>query len=227
MDFIGLARAVRSRSGLQGTGPSSVTTASGVELLLVQTIQDAWLDIQNYEVPVSRICWSWMRASASFFTVSGTNTYTLSDIFNPNYRFKKWMNDTMYVTVDGQRSIVRYMDYDKFNYKYANDTSTGKIQNFTIRPSDSAIMFNNPDSNYLIEIDYQKSPQELVNDTDTPELPTHYHILIVYMALEKFAATYSGEASQFQQYSFESVKLLGSLLRSQMPKAKVKPRSLA
>jgi len=211
MNFIQLAQATRKRAGLQGAGPSSVST-TGFEAALIALIQDAWTDVQNY-----RKDWKWMRSTSIFLMTIGKSDYTLGDIFGVTYRHKYWLKGTMYALINGQYTAIRFVEYDTFIERTQNDTTTSPPSIFTIRPNDSALLFNSPDSDYTIKVDYQKSPQILEKDADVPELPVHYHSLIVYASLEKYAI-YLENGTLFSGYALEYAKLMNTLMRDQLPK---------
>jgi len=46
-NFVEMVRAARLVSGMQGTGPSTVETAVGIEEVLVRFVRDAYMDIQS------------------------------------------------------------------------------------------------------------------------------------------------------------------------------------
>jgi hypothetical protein len=48
-------------------------------------------------------------------------------------------------------------------------------------------------------------------------MPAHFHLLIVYAALEKYSVSI-GAPEVYQKYAYDYVKLLGSLMRDQLPK---------
>lgn len=219
MNFIQLARMARKRVGLQGTGPSSVST-TGYDAALVAYVQDAWADIQN-----ERNQWRWMRSEASFMTSSGNGEYLLGSIFSPGYRFNRWHKDTCYTLYNSKWTKVRFVEYDKFIELTQNQTEEGKVSYYTIRPQDSALLFNTPDAPYSIKIDYQKSLQELVSDADVPELPDQFHRLIIYGAVMNYSEEL-GRQGKFNYYSIKYTRMLNLLMRNQLPKEILKMRPL-
>lgn len=214
MTFIELVRAVRSRIGMSGTGPASISGAMGAEVDLVNVVSDAYTDIQN-----SREDWVWLRDRVTFNVVVGTTTYTPTTIFSTSsHRLGRWKKDSFYF-LDGstKRYVENYVDYDTFTYRHINDTVNQKISEFTIRPQDDAICINSPDSTYSITIDYQKRPQTLTTDSSTPEMPAHFHLLIVYEAIAKYCAAISSP-ELYDKYSYDHAKLYGALQRRYLPK---------
>lgn len=215
-----MAQTVRQLVGLQGLGPSAVD-ATGAEGMFLVLVRNAWTHIQN-----SRKYWKWLRTESSFNTAIGTTTYTITTIFSPTNRFKRWYKDTFMIRVDGQKSSMRYLDYDYFMWKYANADDNGVPFEFTIRPRDSAIIIAPPDKVYTIYADYHKTNQTLSLATDTPEVPSDYHMLIVYEAVNRYAISV-GMTSLYQEYKQLYNELWGDLLRDQNPKSLFKVRSIA
>ena len=72
MDFLSLCQRMRQECGISGSGPTTVVGQSGNLQRIVDWVNTAWIDIQTTNQD-----WGWMRASASFTTVSGQATYAL------------------------------------------------------------------------------------------------------------------------------------------------------
>lgn len=208
MQYLKMAQKVRQLVGMQGTGPSSVD-ATGYEALFLSNIKDAWEDLQNY-----RKKWKWMREDVSFLTQIGVGTYTPSTLFGPSGRFKMWYDYSFFVTIGSTKQPIRFVDYDTFIHKYANQIGNSPIHEFTIRPKDCALVFPNPDKVYTITASYKKSNQELLLATDVPELPLDYHSYIVYEAVSRYALSMS-IGHVYQLYSVKASTILGSILRDQ------------
>ncbi len=221
MTYIELAQKVRERIGIQGSGPAAVSTTIPVEKEMVQAVYDTWIDIQNH-----RADWKWMRAADSFFTTQGTSVYEVSSILDPGYRFSRWHKDSFLVTVDSQKSEMWYLNYERYYHRHKNTTAQNKIREFTIRDWDDAVIITPPDGAYTVSLEYQKSNQLLSANTDTPELPVDYHMLIVYGAMEKMAASMISE-EQYNQYSQQYATGMGDLTRHQLVKKSVVLRGLA
>ena len=219
MQYLKMAQTVRQLVGMQGTGPSDVN-ATGAEGMFLVLVQNAWKDIQT-----ARKKWKWMRDEKSFATAIGTTAYTPLTIFGPNNRFKSWYKDTFYITIDGKKHPLWFREYDYFKYKNANVTTQSSPNEFTIRPYDSAILINPPDSMYSITADYKKSIQNLVAASDEPEMPSDYHDLIVYEAVKRYGISI-GMIHIYQEYEQNQTELWGSLLRDQLPREIFKVRGI-
>lgn len=220
MTFLELVKAVRSRVGMQGTGPASVTSTTSFEMDLVNSVSDAWIDIQNF-----RECWRWMRGTTTFTTTASVKTYSLTTIFGPNNRHKRWLKDTVYITENGKKRPLIFLEYDQFENKYLNDTIPSKVTHYTIVPWDDSIKINLPDGLYTISLDYMKSAQTLVANEDVPELPKEFHLIILYLAVEKFSTVVVTPEIQ-QLFSQQYVTMLGQLMRSQVPSKKLRIRGI-
>lgn len=221
MNFLELAQEVRRGVGMQGSGPSSITGATQIETDMIDSVRDAWLDIQNF-----RQEWMWMRNTTQFQTSDAKTTYTLLDVFGPQYRFKNWIKGTMYAYVNSQWRVVRFIEYDTFIYRQQNNLQSNYPSEYTIVPWNNSIQMNTPDGLYQIKIDYYKSPQRLTLATDIPEVPDYYHVLIKYHAIAKFTTivvTQSVQMENAQQYAV----LMGALMRDQLVKKRVILRGIA
>lgn len=218
MTFIEMVRAVRSRVGMQGTTPSSISGAVGAEIDIVNSVRDAWIDIQN-----SRDDWKWQRSTKNFSTVANTYAYAVTDILPVVYgTFDRWREQsTYYLDSNSKRRKLRYIDYDIYMQNNRDTDTPSKPRLFAIRPWDNAILINPPDDVYTMQIDFQKSLQALESDATVPNMPAHFHMLIVYAAIEKYAVTL-GSPEIYNHYAQEHVKLWGSLTRSQLPESKFK-----
>lgn len=222
MNFSELAKQTRLRVGMQGSGPDALSEAVGPESLIVQCVVDSYLDLQNY-----REDWKWLRATTDFNIGTVTETYTLGNIFGLTYRFKKWNTDNFYfLNSTGDYERLYYKEYYDFLRDHINDDTPSKPRYFTVVPEDSSLLFTPVDDIYSVKAPYQKAPQTLSGAGDIPELPEHYHRLIIYGAIEKFSVSI-GSPELYQKYSMDHTNLLGSLLRSENPSKKIKMRSIA
>lgn len=182
--FLELAQDLRRESGQTGTGPASVTTASGIEARLVNMVKRAWLKIQNHPKD-----WKWMwqdhdTGSGALQTILNTTDYVLTNT-------EKVHTNTFrcYLTATGtsDRQRMRYMDYEAFQTKYGViDADAGRPIVATRLPNGNLRLHPKPDAVYSIEFEIQKTPQVLSANSDTPEMPSRFHDLIVYEALKHY-----------------------------------------
>ena len=185
--FLELAQETRSLSGIGGTGPTDVTTATGIEGRIVSYVKNAWIDIQAHP---KKWKWMWGRylapapGGAPLQTILNTREYVLTDVKNVRVAsFRSYLTATG--TSDRQR--MTWMPWRPF------EASTGIVNENADRPirvsrDPSGVLHVYPKANdvYSIEFEYFKRAQILAINGDIPELPTDFHQLIVYEALKRF-----------------------------------------
>lgn len=213
MNYLKLCQQANLYGGFQGT--ISSVNASGYQALLVDAVQKAWVDIQN-----ERNNWDFMYTGVDIPITSVTNEYTPADIFGSTVTLGRW---------DHRRIIynyrpLRYIPYADFIL--IEDVTSGEPQYFTERPSDQALLFNTVDANYTITAQYTKTPQILINNTDTPSFPVKHHNIIVYAAVLDLAA-YVSSTEIYQKNQINYSKAMGQLMRDHVPAKTIKQRPLA
>lgn len=214
MNFLQICRDVRLKTGLQGTGPSTVVSASGIEELLVGAVKDAYDNIQNF-----REEWRWLLGREDVTLPDSSTERNLSQALGPSYRFKKWYKSRFYAKKTGEDSYypVYWMDWEDFIYYNINITDAQDLRYFSIRPEDKAIVYPLLNGEHTLKVEYQKSNQVLSADTDVPELPLDFHRLIVYAAVEIMSAQV-GNPGIYDQYSQDQIRLTNALMRQELPR---------
>lgn len=215
-----MAQKVRHLSGVQGLGPSSVTT-TGYDKIFLTLVDDVWFDIQT-----SQKKWKWMRVSSSVFTQVGKTTYTPLEVFGPSHRFKKYYKDDFFITIDGKKTPLRFIEYEIFIRRHLNDSTNTIPVEFTIRESDDAIILPAPNAIFAVYFDYHKSAQTLSLATDTPEFDEDYHMIIVNGAVAAYTASISLQ-HVYQDYVTKYTKGYDRLLREQRPRDIYRVRGIA
>jgi len=219
--FLEICRTVRALSGLQGTGPLSVTGVQGTEDALVRSGKEAYTEIQLY-----RQDWEWLESNRTFAVATGKDTYSFYDIFGTSTpEFSKYQLDSFRLTDGaGEKRYLKHRDRDVLEAMYLNSTVSSTPQYFTIDPPTQSIIIKPiPDSSSTITFRYQKSPEVLSTDTQIPSLPVQYHDLIVYNALMKMAI-YLGIPELFELSRMEYDRMLGQLLRHKQPAKRLRIR---
>ena len=185
--FLELAQETRALSGVGGTGPTDVTSATGIEGRIVNYVKNAWIDIQAHPKK-----WKWMwghylapnPGGAPLQTILNTREYMLTDVKNVRVNsFKSYLTATG--TSDRQR--MRWQPWANF------EAATGVVDETAHRPirasrdpAGTLHLYPKPNDVYSIEFEYFKRAQVLSANSDVPEMPTDYHQLIVYEALKRF-----------------------------------------
>jgi hypothetical protein len=222
--FVEMVRAVRLISGMQGTGPSSVESAVGIEEVLVRFVRDAYVDIQSL-----RDNFDFLEGQRSFFTVIGTSLYAPSTIFStssPN--FKSYKKGSLYVTrSDGKKQYLHYLEPQVLEARYLNESKQGTPSEYTIDPATNGLILKPiPNAVYSVSFRYYERPEILTASTQIPKMPQAFHNLIVYKALEKIAV-YLNNPGLYQQYSVEAARMVGQLMRQEIAKKRLRTGAFA
>lgn len=88
------------------------------------------------------------------------------------------------VTTLGSEGALFYMDPKEFDIAYPQPTLAGNnLPTIYYRFGSTINLFPTPDRAYAITLRYYKTPTELVNTTDVPEIPSEWQELLVLGAL--------------------------------------------
>ena len=221
MTFLQLVQRLRQECGVAGTGPTSVLGQVGQAKKLVDWTASAWLEIQGLHNT-----WNWMRKPFEWETVASTGDYLPSALTNtvtglPMTDLRYWYKDTFRcqkksIGVQDEQWLVEW-EYLVFRNTYRfNVQVNGRPVVFAENPQGKAIMLGQkPDDVYLITGEYQTKPWALVNDSDTPDIPDAYHLMIVYKAMQSYGLFESApEVIQHGQAGYQA--LLTQLEREQL-----------
>lgn len=198
MNYLQLCQKVARESGtVSGVAPSTVVSQTGRLLKIVNWTDDAWKWVQN-----EHAAWRWMRKEFSKETTSGTKRYppaawSLND-------FGHWLTDeiclrgvsrdyypvSLYLTATGvaDEGPIRQIDYSLWRHRYGRGSQTNQRPvSYAISPLNEFCPGPTPDATYTINGEYYRDAQSMSGNTDTPELPTRFHDVIVWRALELLA----------------------------------------
>jgi len=201
MTFLELCNRLIEKCGISATPMSTVANQTGELGRVVNWINAAWMNIQAEHQD-----WQWMRKSMSFATVAGQATYRVGSGLDINITdFGKWADDTFrnYVTAVGNISeifmdAIDYEDWrNSYQYGALRSTQSRPLQ-FAIGPDKSINVGPVAAAGYTVTGDYYSCPTELAADGDTPALPVHFHMAIVYSAMTMYGA-YEAASEVYQE----------------------------
>lgn len=181
--FLELTQELRREAGVSGTGPTTVTGQTGMYDKLVRWTSRAWTEIQNKQVR-----WYFLRATLTKTLVIGTRTYALLSAwgtntvnqFDPDGAF-------IYKTSTDDQGPLKWHLFPDFRRRWNHGYGTGRPGNITLAPGYVASFELIPDYAYTVLLDYWQTPEELTNDADLPACPEHFHRIIMWRALMKYA----------------------------------------
>ena len=200
--FLQICQTVDTLSGVQGSISDTQSTL-GLQTVIVTSVQEAWLFIQNY-----RKTWSFMKDSTYFNTVPGQEVYTPAEVFinsNPDF-LGVYLEEGMF----HENRLIPYVE--AADYPFIDNTDEGQLFWWTDVPSNNYLKLSLPDDVYRIDVYYSRNPQILTLPTDVPNLPERFHQLITYKALELFGnhlGNFELEAKSAQTVDV----LMGALMR--------------
>lgn len=221
MNYLELCQAVRSRIGLHGSGPTTVIAPTDVEKDIVDAVRDSWIDIQNY-----RPDWDWMRDTATFSVLTSKQTYTRTDVGGPSHRIRKYVPNSMWLNNGSQWKKLVQQEEDYYKAKFKNDTAGNEPYNYAVQRRDQSLLIEKSDASYSVEIDYYKTAQVMTQNTTIPEFETHWHTLIVYLAIQKLSSTIASPSTGYEFAQAYAV-MMGQLMRSHLKKKSIRTRGIA
>lgn len=176
--------------------PAEITATTGTleehTANLVAFVDQAWLDIQNSQ----HKRWLWMRRR-TVNTVALTPTNRLlemADVAEDCHTLLPFIirdeaGPIRYITLRDPVDTTRlqrclYVPYTSWRGWYDKGERPEQMPvRFTLLPDGTAEFDPTPDAAYTIDADYVIVPTELADDDNEPEMPAHFHILIVWWAI--------------------------------------------
>ena len=190
MTRLELAVMLRKEAGIGGTGPTSTLNQSGEYELIVD-----WIDLAYNRIQSKHPDWQFLRADFTASISSGTGEYTPSAAGVTEHA--TWIVDDVrcYLTATGvsDEQEVYYIAWDEFRRTYrmgSTRTQTGRPSYFTIKPNDSLDFWPIPDDSYTVVGEHYKTPDLFTADDDEPILPTRFHEILAWSALNHYGANY-------------------------------------
>lgn len=168
---------------IPGTRPTALDNTNTREVqLFTGWCDQAWLEIQGVHDN-----WNFMQGEFSFQTQAAKSTYTKAEVGLTDHRY--WLTDTFrcYRTAVGKADDMWLVEWDypvfRDTYQFGQQVDSRPFV-FTTRPRDSALIFGpQPDDIYTVYGEYRKTPSVLANDSASPSIPDHLHMIIVYKAM--------------------------------------------
>lgn len=221
-NFLDIVQRAARECRVPGTGPSAVTSQTGLNQKFVFWASSSWVEIQNLHRD-----WKFLRLSASWTTVNGTALYTLGTgsgtVGVTASAFRSWVRNTFrcYLTATGtnDEQFLDYRDWEEFRNLWlfnANRAIRNRPYEVTIDPSYSVGLGPTPASGYTVTGDYYRKAVQLTADADIPACPAEYFMLIVYATMKKYGAS-EGSGRIYQEGAVEYNKMLPQMQAQCLP----------
>ena len=175
--------------------PTDVENQTGELGDIVNWLIESWKDLQTRHGGQ----WPWLRHTFTFPTVASQAQYEFGDCTDSELsatitRFRTWrLNDEwqppkIFLTSAGQgaETWLTYTPWPSYYQIYLignNRTTEGYPAHITEDPLQRIRLGPIPNDIYTVESDYWLSSQILAVNADEPEMPSDYHMLIVYRAM--------------------------------------------
>jgi len=111
---------------------------------------------------------------------------------------------------------VEFIVYERFRgYRDRGDRPEGGPTRFTIRKNGDLEFDPTPDEAYTINCDWIHVPTDLALDTDTPDMPNHFHMLVMWYAMV-YLMEFDEKGGRYQTADRSYKKMYNRLLIEQL-----------
>lgn len=221
MDYLGFVNRTRVECGVSGSNAALTTLigVSGENARIANWVRAAWNDVQTVKED-----WDWKRRPFEFNTVTQQQTYTPAQT-GVGVQFGNWKRDSFRCSLVGQNyadeQLLNFMEFTTFRnlYQYGNMRRTYArpvVVSITPGSSKNLAFGSIPDQPYVITGEYYAAPYDLVNDTDTLDIPTRFELLVVYRAMMYYGG-YESAPEVYQRGELEFKRLMNRLNIDQLP----------
>lgn len=211
--------------------PTTVVGQTGAMANVVTWISKSYKDIQ-----LRYSNWRWMRSNFTVNTVASTDSYAYAACTDTKTsaaisRFANWWaHDSAdpfkcYLTSGGVagQQWLSYVPYEDFRARYkfgVQQSMTGQPCYVSVDDDEKIVIGPNPDAIYTISGSYQRGPQILAVDADEPDMPSRFHDLIVYWAMQRYAIK-AVAPEVLARANLEGGRILRALEQSQLPQMRL------
>ena len=228
MNFLELARKTRQWSGTMSGTISSVVDQIGQAGLVVDAVAQAWDLIQT-----KHSSWSWLRSefSVNLSAVTPPTEARYTAAAFGLTRFSDWVRDRvtssdnfrsmrLYLTATGvsDESDLQEITWERWKTKYGRGTQTAdRPTEWAVAPDLRLCLGKPPSAAYTLRGEYWKGPQTLSANSDTPEMPSRFHMAIVWRAILLLNEKDEADQLVYARAENKYAELMGQLERDQLP----------
>lgn len=233
MNYLALCRQAVQDCDVSGSGttPTTVVSQTGQLKLIVDWVKNAYIEIQNKHTD-----WRWMRRQFTFNTVNNDGIYEYGDCTDVDAsavitRFDRWWADdyefpfTIYAQAAGVAAErdLQYLPWSYFKRMYRRGTQvSGPPAHVSVDDANRLVLGPKPDGIYVVSGEFQRSAQILAADADIPEMPTQFHMLIVYRAMMKYAG-FESAPEVYDTGNAQATMMIRQLEANQKPMPRMAP----
>lgn len=175
MNRVQIVQRLRQEAGVSGTGPAALANISGELLRLSNYADDAWMEIQGLAL------WGWRWGLVALNLAEGASTIA-------GARARR-LYDTDTLRLASSTATIQFSRWEEFRDMVPSSLPVGTPSMWTVRP-DKSLAFNAvaPAGGLAMTVEGFAPVAPLASDSEVPAMPAEYHMAIVWLALQKFAA---------------------------------------
>jgi hypothetical protein len=176
--FLQLCTRTSQECGIAGSGPSAVTAQTGINAKIVN-----WVLTAHEEIQLKHPRWRFDWAQATK-VLAAQESYNPTSDWSLSARTWDWDGAYVYVTASGA-TARQPLSYEPWHcYRELNlQGSSGQPQWITEAPDKTIRLYPIPNTTYTVALDYYRKPEVLAANSDTPRMPSQYHMAIVWRAV--------------------------------------------
>lgn len=194
MNLLQLLQRWKRETSIPGPAPATVAGVANNIERGIDWINDTYTEIQNK--PRN---WKWMRATAVGDITTSVLQYTIDELLGVAAgatRFRRFVSQSQFYRVtayvDGtpeNEFKLRWLPWDDFRQRFLIGAPQGAAPQYWSESPAGKMAINPPDQAYKLRFDYWRSNAPLLAvDSDTPEFPSDFHMVLVWGALNKYGS---------------------------------------
>jgi len=177
--YLALCQTVRRECRVPGSGPSSVSSQTGILAKIVEWVADADEEIQSMYAD-----WDFLWSQWSEGTIAGTSEYVKPSDFGT------WDRESFYLdyTTANHKKLTE-MKYKTWRANLRQGVKTNqKPSYFIILPSRNIKLESPPDAVYTLTADYWAKPTRMSTNSSESSIPAQFERAIIERAKMKYAS---------------------------------------
>lgn len=183
---------LRIGEGAPGSQPVAVTAQDGVLAELV-----GWVQMANDDIVRNSEFWKFMTKPHTFTLPLDGRVVTLATLLGVNADYKQvqpfvnaeysFLLSRAASEPEGGEQEVVYLPWQSFHgHSDIAPLSTGQPRYFTVNPNGDIEFDSKADRAYVMRSAYQLAPAPLVNNADVSQIPSRFHMTIVWWAVRNY-----------------------------------------
>lgn len=191
MNYLSICQRVFTEGGISGQ-INSVQNQSGEANRVVGWVASAYKEILNDQ----SLNWKFLRKTVNVQLEAGKQAYSFADLalaggvqFDTRSMRVAVRPDLADETDLGHMSFKAFRDFWQFSSRRLMQS---RPLNVAVNDDTELVFGPTPDQAYWVSMQYQLMPEDFTNNTDTPIIPSRFHMAIVWRALRHYGIYEAG-----------------------------------